>query len=127
MIRGRHRLYLMMALYRVIQKSLCTTEQVFKVLSCSKIPVYTHALGGAREFCVSHDCMIFTTTFLEPVVQCCNRQCVHHEKYIFLTGAQGLLNCPVLLNTELNYKQLTKCTYLKRLMLPTQTERSWVV
>jgi hypothetical protein len=47
----------------------------------------------ACDLCVSRDCITLTTTFLQPVVLCCNRKQVHHEKKICLLTSTSESSC----------------------------------
>jgi hypothetical protein len=74
---------------------------VLEVGSDSKVPVHTNALDDAQGLA----CKLMEPL---PTLETCNRERVHHEKYIcVLVGSQGLLNHPVGFHTH------WQCLYLK--------------
>jgi hypothetical protein len=82
----------------MIRKSLCSCNSnrslkwdMIKNSLCTHMPRWLTWL-----VCVCHVIMTLITTFLEPIVPW-TVSSLDHEKYIcVLTGAQGLLNHPVL-------------------------------
>jgi hypothetical protein len=61
--------------YFITNLSVVLSERsTFYAQGDSKVPMPTYALGGACGLCVLRDCMTLTTTFLQPVVPCRNRQ-----------------------------------------------------